>query len=60
MNKIKEFRLKLNYTQESIASKMNVSQAAVASWETGKSLPVANKLSKLAKILDCTIDELFE
>ena len=58
--KIKELRLSKNLTQEDLAKKLIVDRSAVAMWETGKAMPRADKLPELAKILGCTIDELFE
>ena len=56
--KIKHFREKLNMTQETLANKLNVDQSAVTKWETGVAIPKANKLPKIAEVLECTIDEL--
>ena len=55
---LKEFREAKKKTQAEIASRMNVSQQAIAKWENENSLPRADKLVQLAKILDCTVDEL--
>lgn len=56
---IKELRLKAGLTQEQLADRMNMYQSALSQWETGVSAPRADKLPELAKILGCTIDELF-
>lgn len=56
---IKELRLKAGLTQEQLADRMNMNQSALSQWETGVSAPRADKLPELAKILGCTIDELF-
>ena len=39
---------------------LGVSDAAVYCWETGKSMPTADKLVKLAKFYGCPPDALFE
>ena len=59
MNNIKRFRNKLNISQAALADSMRVAQQAVAKWETGEAMPRADKLPELARILGCTIDELF-
>lgn len=58
MNGIKSFRMKKNLTQAKLADFLNIRQSTVAMWETGESLPRADKLPELAKILGCTVDEL--
>jgi transcriptional regulator with XRE-family HTH domain len=55
---IKEKRIAAGLTQEVLARMLGVSQATVAMWETGKSLPRAEMLIKLASVLNCTVDEL--
>ena len=59
MNKIKQFRERLNITQEELCKMLGVTQSAVAKWETEESLPRTDKLPKLAEIFNCTIDDLF-
>ena len=39
---------------------MGVSQQAVGKWERGESLPRAEQLPKLAELLHCKIDDLFD
>lgn len=57
---IKEFRLRKGFTQEAFAEVLKTKRSTVAMWESGQSVPRADKLPELAKILDCTIDELFQ
>ena len=59
MNQIKILREKNDLTQEALCKLTGVTQSAVAKWETGESRPRADKLPELARILGCSIDELF-
>lgn len=59
LTRIKELREALGLTQIQLGEKIGVGQSAVASWETGVAIPRSDKLPELAKILNCTIDELF-
>lgn len=59
MNRIKKLREEKGLTQSQIAIKIGTSQAAVALWETKDYMPQADKLPELARILNCTIDDLF-
>lgn len=47
-----------NYTQESLAEKLNISPQAVSKWETGVGLPEASVLITLAKLYNTSIDVL--
>lgn len=58
--RIKELRKKNNMAQGYAASKMGVSQSVLANWEKEVVLPRTRDLPKLAEVLGCTIDELFE
>lgn len=60
MNGIEYQRKKAKLTQQELAQRMGVSQANVSQWETGAAFPTADKLPELAKVLGCTIDELFK
>ena len=53
---IKERRIKAGLTQ----TQLGVDQSAVHLWESGKTLPRANLLPKLAMILKCTVDDLLD
>ena len=46
-------------SQFGLAHLLNVSQQAIAKWESGKSQPRADKLPEIAKVLGCTIDDLY-
>lgn len=54
----KSRRESIEMTQETLAKRMGVKRSTVAMWETGKSLPRADKLMELAKLFSCTVDEL--
>lgn len=60
MNKIKAMREKKGITQVNFAKEMGVSQQCITKWETGKAMPQASRLPKLAKTLGCSIEELLE
>ena len=55
---IRVLRQKAGMTQEQLAKKMNVGQAAVSRWESGDTKPLKKYRKKLAKALGCTVDEL--
>lgn len=58
--KIEKLRTSKNMTQEQLADRLGVARSTVAMWEAGEAMPRTDKLPELAKILDCSIDELFE
>ena len=57
---IKEMRLRAKITQNELSSKLSIQRSTVAKWETGKSLPRAELLPKIAQILNCSVDELLK
>ena len=59
-NNLKYLREQQQVTQIYVAEKIGVTQQAIAKWETGESMPRAEKLIQLAKILNCTVDELLK
>ena len=59
MTSIKDYREKANLTQDQLAAAVNVGRTAVSMWESGDSMPRADKLPDLARILGCTVDDLF-
>ena len=56
---IKEKRMSKGMTQEELGTRLNVTRSTVAMWENGESMPRADKLPELAKILQCDISDLF-
>ena len=56
---IKKYREKAELSQIDVAESLGVTQGAVSQWENGESNPSSDKLPELAKILGCTIDELY-
>lgn len=55
---IKNVREAAGMSQNDLATALNITQGAVSQWENGDSVPRADKLPALAKILGCTVDEL--
>lgn len=58
VNNIKWLRHQAGLTQQQFSQQVNISQQAIAKWETGKSMPRADKLPVLAKVLGCSVDQL--
>lgn len=57
MRNLKERRKKLNLSQQNLAKQLKVDRSTVAKWETG-TLPRADKLPAIARVLQCSVDEL--
>lgn len=57
--KIRELRQARGLSQARVAEDVGVSKPAVCKWETGVSVPRTELLPLLARVLDCSIDELF-
>lgn len=57
---IKKLREAAGITQTALAEIISVPQPTIASWETGRALPRAEKLPLIAKALGCTIDDLLK
>ncbi|HNX64756.1 MAG TPA: helix-turn-helix transcriptional regulator [Oscillospiraceae bacterium] len=53
-------RKKLNLTQEQLAKKLGLAAGTVSMWEAGLRKPSIIMLKRIAKILNCTTDELLE
>lgn len=56
--KLATLRKKKNLTQEQLAEILNVSRQSVSRWEMDVAFPETEKLIKLSKLLDCSIDYL--
>ena len=57
---IASLRKKKGMTQNELAEKMNVTDKAVSKWERDLSCPDVNTISKLADVLDTSVDELLQ
>ena len=57
--KIKEFRAKLNLTQEQLASAVDVRRETIVFLEAGKYNPSLKLAHDVAKVLKTSIDNLF-
>lgn len=57
---IQKLRLAAGLCVSQLAAQMGVSAANVVAWECETYLPKARHLPLLAKVLGCTIDELFK
>lgn len=55
---IKKRREVANISQVDLAKEIGVTQGMVSQWENKEFMPRADKLLLLAKILNCTVDEL--
>ncbi len=58
-NKLKEFREKVNFSQETLADKADVTRQTVISIEKGKYTPSLELALKFTKIFKCKIEDLF-
>lgn len=57
--RIRELRSKSEMSQSNLASEMGVAQTTVSQWELEIALPRTRQLPDLARVLGCSIDELF-
>ena len=57
-NNLKKIRQDCNLTQEELAKKIDTSRSNIANYENNKIMPSIDVLSKLSKVLDCSIDYL--
>ncbi len=57
-NKLTKLRKEHGYTQEELASKLNVSRQAISKWERGEASPDTDNLIELAKLYNISLDEL--
>jgi HTH-type transcriptional regulator/antitoxin HipB len=54
----KEARKAAGLTMAEAGKRLGVSDAAVAQWESGATMPTARRLVHVAALYGCTIDEL--
>ena len=55
---LKEYRKKAKFTQSDLAKELGVTQQAVGKWEKGTSTPDPSALSRMAELLEVSVDAL--
>ena len=60
MSQLSVIREKAGYTQMQVALFVGVDRSAVAKWETGVCMPRLTNLFKLAKLYNCTVNDLLK
>lgn len=55
---IAQLRKNAGLSQEELAARLQIRQTTVSMWETGRTLPRAGILIQLAKLFNCTVDDL--
>ena len=55
---IYRFRTEKNMSQLDLADALDVSRQSVSKWETGSAVPELDKLAKMAKLFEVSLDEL--
>ena len=58
--KLAALRRKKGLTQEDLSEKLNVSRQSVSRWEMDAAFPETDKLIKLSKLFECSIDFLLD
>ena len=58
-NRIAEYRKKKGWSQERLALALGVSRQHLSLWETGQYSPRLEVAFEIARLLDCTVDDLF-
>lgn len=56
---IKDLRTAKGMPQREFAAALGVDRTTIAKWETGAALPRADMLPKIAKLLGCSVGDLF-
>jgi len=57
-NSIKKLHEERGMTQDELAEKLNVTRQAVSNWETGKTQPDIETLTRLAEIFDVSVERI--
>ena len=58
--KIAKQRKELNYTQEQLADILGVSRQSISKWESDIAYPETDKLIKMGKLFECSMDYLLK
>lgn len=57
-HRLRETRLRLGRTQDSVAAEMGLSRQAISAWERGEALPTLLEFAKLTMLLGVSSDSL--
>ena len=58
--KLSKLRKEYNYTQEQLADILDVSRQSISKWESDIAYPETDKLVKMGKLFDCSMDYLLK
>lgn len=58
--KLSKLRKEYNYTQEQLADILSVSRQSISKWESDIAYPETDKLIKLGKLFECSMDYLLK
>ena len=56
--KILELRKKMNFSQEELSEKVNVTRQTISKWELGETCPDIKQAKELSKIFSISLDEM--
>jgi DNA-binding XRE family transcriptional regulator len=59
-SKIKVRLAELEIKQQDLSEKLGVTKQTMSSWVNGRSIPTLETAFKIAKLLDCKVDDLFK
>ena len=57
-NKIKQLRMKMGLTQEQLATRLGISAQSVSKWENNSAVPDLDRLIKMSRLFEISLDEL--
>ena len=57
--KLRSLMSRNHITQEEMANRANTSQTMISHYMTGRSIPNAVTLNKIAKVIGCSMDDFF-
>lgn len=57
--RLKALRVVEGFNQTEFAKALGVTQTTVSAWETGRSIPSAENIKKIAEVLDKPTDDIF-
>ena len=58
--RLKECRIKRQWSQQELAELLHVTRQAVSNWERNKTLPDVYRVKEIASVFDLTLDEFME